>query len=84
MSHFRRKGQFRLVTNYQGSRRCSFELISNALEHERNEVTRVLEQVAPYRVISRSRLSGDNFRQRLTLSFEGRDFIADLNQHVPE
>ena len=59
-------------------------MISNALVHERNKVTRVLEQVAPYRVISCSRLSSDNFRQGLTLFFQGSNLIADLNQHVTE
>src|SRR5258707_15671253 len=35
---------------------------SDALVHKRNKVTRVLEQVAPFRVIARARLSCDNFR----------------------
>lgn len=58
--------------------------MSNALVHERNKVTRVLEQIAPFRVIARARLGRDNFRQRLTLFFESRDFTANLNQYVPE
>ncbi len=59
-------------------------MISNALVRERNKVTRVLEQVAPYPVISRSGLNSDNFRQGLTLFLEGSNLIADLNQHVTE
>jgi hypothetical protein len=59
-------------------------MMSNALVHERNKVTRVLEQIAPFRVIARARFGHDNFRQRLTLFFESRDFIANLNQYVPK
>jgi hypothetical protein len=59
-------------------------MVSNALVHECNKVTRVLEQVAPYCVISRPRLGGGNFRQRLTLFFEGCNLVTDLNQYVPE
>ena len=59
-------------------------MLSNALIDERDKVTRVLEQVTPFLVIARARFSRDNFRQRLTLLFEGRNLIADLNQHVSE
>ena len=59
-------------------------MVSNALVHERNKVTRVLEQLAPFRVISRPRLSRDNFRQGLTLFLESCNFVADLNQYVSE
>ena len=59
-------------------------MVSNALVHERNKVTRVLEQVTPYRVIARSRFSRDNFRQGLTLFFQGCNLLADLNQYVSE
>ena len=59
-------------------------MLSNALVHERDKVTRVLKQVAPYRVISRPRLGPDNVRQGLALFFEGCNLVADLNQHVPE
>jgi hypothetical protein len=55
-------------------------MISNTLVHERNKVTRVLEQVAPYRVISRPRLSRDNVRQGLALFLEGCNLVADLNR----
>ena len=59
-------------------------MISNALVYERNKVTRVLEQVAPYRVIACARFSRDSFRQGLTLFFEGCNLVADLNQYVSE
>ena len=58
--------------------------MSNTLVHERSKVSWVLKQVAPFRVITRPRFSRDNFRQGHTLSFESRNFIADLNQHVEE
>jgi hypothetical protein len=35
--------------------------LSDALVHKRNKVTRPLEQFAPFLVITRSRLSCDNF-----------------------
>jgi hypothetical protein len=35
---------------------------SNTLVHERSKVSRVLEQVAPFRVIACPRFSRDNFR----------------------
>ena len=57
---------------------------SNTLVHKRSKVSRVLEQVTPFRVITCPRLSRDNFRQGLTLSFESSNSIADLNQHVSE
>ena len=57
-------------------------MVSNALVHERNEVTWILKQVAPLRVIARTRPSSDHFRQGLTLFFESRNLIADINQNV--
>ena len=57
-------------------------MVSNALVHERNEVTWILKQVAPLRVIARTRLSSDHFRQWLTLFLEGRNLIANINQNV--
>ena len=59
-------------------------MISDAHVYERNKVTWVLEQVAPYGVIARARFSRDNFRQGLTLFFECRNLVADLNQYVSE
>ena len=59
-------------------------MLSNVLIHKSHKVTRVLEQVAPYRVIARPRLSRDNFSQRLALFLEGCNLVADLNQHVSE
>jgi hypothetical protein len=55
-------------------------MVSNALVHERNEVTGILKQVAPLRVTARTRLSGDHFMQGLTLFLESRNLIADINQ----
>jgi hypothetical protein len=59
-------------------------MLSNALIDERDKVTRALEQVTPFLVVARARFSRDNFRQRLTLLFESRNPIADLDQHVSE
>ncbi|RSL18423.1 hypothetical protein EDE15_3994 [Edaphobacter aggregans] len=57
-------------------------MVSHSLIHERDKVTRVLEQVAPFCVKARAGLSCDNFRQRRTLFFERCNLVADLNQYV--
>src|ERR1700733_16257535 len=64
--------------------RPQMQAISNTQVHERSKVSRVLEQVAPFRVIACPRFSRDNFRQGLTQSFESCNSIADLHQDVSE
>src|ERR1700739_2916130 len=54
------------------------------LIHECSEVTRRLEEVAPFGVVTCAGFGCDYLGQGLTLFFESGDFIADVSQHIAE
>ena len=66
--------------NLQADRPCPRRNHSNALVNQRSKVTRVLEQLAPYRVIACAKFGCHNFSHGLPLFLESRNLLADLNQ----